>query len=52
MAARDLRLLVAYLVLVSVGTLLAGIGMRSPQAVSALLYYLIHTTLITGGCFC
>lgn len=51
MAARDLRLLVAYLVLVSVGTLLAGIGMRSPQAVSALLYYLIHTTLITGGLF-
>ncbi|BBI61003.1 hypothetical protein HSBAA_23090 [Vreelandella sulfidaeris] len=52
MAARDLRLLVAYLVLVSVGTLLAGIGIRSPQAVSALLYYLIHTTLITGGCSC
>lgn len=51
MAARDLRLLVAYLVLVSVGTLLAGIGMRSPQAVSALLFYLIHTTLITGGMF-
>ena len=51
MAARDLRLLVAYLVLVSVGTLLAGIGMRSPQAVSALLYYLIHTTSITGGLF-
>lgn len=51
MAARDLRLLVAYLVLVSVGTLLAGIGIRSPQAVSALLYYLIHTTLITGGLF-
>ena len=51
MAARDLRLLVAYLVLVSVGTLLAGIGMRSPEAVSALLYYLIHTTLITGGLF-
>lgn len=50
-AARDLRLLVAYLVLVSVGTLLAGIGMRSPEAVSALLYYLIHTTLITGGLF-
>tara|TARA_R110002012_G_scaffold61766_2_gene162057 strand:+ start:2715 stop:4226 length:1512 start_codon:yes stop_codon:yes gene_type:complete len=51
MAAQDLRLLVAYLVLVSVGTLLAGVGMRSPQAVSALLYYLIHTTLITGGLF-
>ncbi|WP_017430047.1 monovalent cation/H+ antiporter subunit D [Vreelandella jeotgali] len=51
LAARDLRLLVAYLILVSVGTLLAGIGMRSPEAVSALLYYLIHTTLVTGGLF-
>ncbi|MGO3003765.1 MAG: monovalent cation/H+ antiporter subunit D, partial [Halomonas sp.] len=51
MAARDLRLLVAYLVLVSVGTLLAGIGIGTPQAISALLYYLIHTTLITGGLF-
>ncbi|RUR26055.1 monovalent cation/H+ antiporter subunit D [Vreelandella andesensis] len=50
-AARDLRLLVAYLVLISVGTLLAGIGMRSPAATSALLFYLIHTTLITGGLF-
>lgn len=51
LAARDLRLLVAYLVLVSVGTLLAGIGMGSPEAISALLYYLVHTTLITGGLF-
>lgn len=51
LAARDLRLLVAYLVLVSVGTLLAGIGMGSPDATAALLYYLIHTTLITGGLF-
>ncbi|MEE3213988.1 MAG: monovalent cation/H+ antiporter subunit D, partial [Pseudomonadota bacterium] len=45
LAARDLRLLVAYLVLVSVGTLLAGVGMRSPAAVSGLLFYLVHTTL-------
>lgn len=51
LAARDLRLLVAYLVLLSVGTLLVGVGMRSAQATSALLYYLIHTTLITGGLF-
>ncbi|MBZ5486586.1 monovalent cation/H+ antiporter subunit D [Halomonas aquamarina] len=50
-AARDLRLLVAYLVLISVGTLLAGVGIRTPAAISALLYYLIHTTLITGGLF-
>ncbi|QFU00635.1 Na(+)/H(+) antiporter subunit D [Halomonas sp. THAF5a] len=51
LAARDLRLLVAYLVVISVGTLLAGIGMGSPEAVSALLYYLVHSTLVTGGLF-
>ncbi|ALM51600.1 monovalent cation/H+ antiporter subunit D [Halomonas huangheensis] len=51
LAARDLRMLVAYLVLVSVGTLLAGVGMRSPAAISALLFYLVHTTLATGGLF-
>ena len=51
LAARDLRLMVAYLVVISVGTLLAGIGMGSPEAVSALLYYLVHSTLITGALF-
>ncbi|MEQ6888673.1 monovalent cation/H+ antiporter subunit D [Halomonas sp. CS7] len=51
LAARDLRLMVAYLVVVSVGTLLAGIGMGSPEAVSALLFYLVHSTLITGALF-
>ncbi|WP_372611054.1 monovalent cation/H+ antiporter subunit D [Halomonas sp.] len=51
LAARDLRLMVAYLVLVSVGTLLAGIGMGSPAATGALLYYLVHSTLVTGGLF-
>ncbi|WP_447553262.1 monovalent cation/H+ antiporter subunit D [Vreelandella sp. EE22] len=51
MAARDLRLLIAYLVLLSVGTLLVSAGLRSEAAGSALLYYLIHTTLITGGLF-
>ncbi|GHB00168.1 monovalent cation/H+ antiporter subunit D [Modicisalibacter luteus] len=50
-AARDLRTQVAYLILVSIGTLLAGIGMNSQQATSALLYYMIHTTLVTGGLF-
>ncbi|MCP1313395.1 MULTISPECIES: monovalent cation/H+ antiporter subunit D [unclassified Halomonas] len=51
LASRDLRQLIAYLVLLSVGTLLASAGMRSESAASALLYYLIHTTLITGGLF-
>ncbi|MCW4149463.1 monovalent cation/H+ antiporter subunit D [Halomonas sp. 18H] len=51
LAARDLRLLVAYLVLVSAGTLLAGVGMGTPAATASLLYYLLHTTLVTGGLF-
>ncbi|CBV43400.1 monovalent cation/H+ antiporter subunit D [Halomonas elongata] len=51
LAARDLRLLVAYLVLVSAGTLLAGVGMDTPEATASLLYYLVHTTLVTGGLF-
>ncbi len=50
-AARDLRGQIAYLIILSVGTLLAGIGMNSLAAQSALLYYLPHTTLITGGLF-
>ncbi|XKE46327.1 monovalent cation/H+ antiporter subunit D [Halomonas organivorans] len=51
LASRDLRLMVAYLVLVSVGTLLVGVGMGTVAATSALLYYLVHTTLVTGGLF-
>lgn len=40
LAARDLRPLIAYLVLVSVGTLLAGTALGTPAATTALLYYL------------
>ncbi|MCE8033483.1 monovalent cation/H+ antiporter subunit D [Halomonas sp. MCCC 1A11057] len=50
-AARDLRPLIAYLVLVSVGTLLAAAALGTPAAVTALLYYLPHTTLICGALF-
>jgi multicomponent K+:H+ antiporter subunit D len=51
MAARGLREQVAYLVLASVATLLIGVGVNSPQALGATLYYLIHSTLIAGGMF-
>jgi multicomponent K+:H+ antiporter subunit D len=51
LAARDLRTLIAYLVLVSVGTLLAGTALATPAAITALLYYLPHTTLICGALF-
>ncbi|AXY42426.1 monovalent cation/H+ antiporter subunit D [Halomonas sp. JS92-SW72] len=51
LAARDLRTLVAYLVLVSVGTLLAGLALGSVDAVGALLFYLPHTTLACGALY-
>lgn len=46
-----LTALVAYLVVVSVGTLLAGIGLMSVAGIAAALYYLPHTTLTTAGMF-
>jgi len=51
MAARGLREQVAYLVLASVATLLIAVGLNNPMALSAGLYYLIHSTLIAGGMF-
>ncbi|MGJ7456449.1 monovalent cation/H+ antiporter subunit D [Halomonas sp. RA08-2] len=51
LASRDLRTLVAYLVLVSVGTLLAGQALGTIDAIGALLYYLPHTTLACGALY-
>ncbi len=51
LAATSLQGLLAYLVIVSVGTLLAGIGLGTPEALSAALYYLLHSTWIGGGLF-
>ncbi len=50
-AASSLTSLLAYLVLVSVGTLLAGIAVGSEAALSATLYYLIHSTWVIAGLF-
>jgi multicomponent K+:H+ antiporter subunit D len=51
MAARGLREQVAYLVLASVATLLIGVGINTHLALSASIYYLIHSTMIAGGMF-
>lgn len=51
LAARELRRQVAYLVLVSVGTLLLGVAMNSQQALAASLYYLVHSTWICAALF-
>ncbi|MFB1010563.1 MAG: monovalent cation/H+ antiporter subunit D [Thiopseudomonas sp.] len=50
-AASTLQLMLAWLVLVSVGTLLAGISLASEQSISASLYYLLHSTWGMAGMF-
>jgi multicomponent K+:H+ antiporter subunit D len=51
LAARQLRQQVAYLVIVSVGTLLLGLALNSAAALSAALYYLLHSTWICAALF-
>ncbi|WP_110668706.1 monovalent cation/H+ antiporter subunit D [Salinicola halophilus] len=51
LSARDLRTQVAYLIIISVGTLLVGVSMNREAPIAALLYYMIHTTLVSGGLF-
>ncbi|AEJ04716.1 putative monovalent cation/H+ antiporter subunit D [Stutzerimonas stutzeri] len=51
LAARNLQVMLAYLVVASVGTLLAGIALGNAQGLAAALYYLIHSTLIAGALF-
>jgi len=51
LAARNLQVLLAYLVVVSVGTLLAGVALGTDVGLAAALCYLVHSTLIAGGLF-
>ncbi|MFN3580031.1 MAG: monovalent cation/H+ antiporter subunit D [Pseudomonas sp.] len=51
LASSSLNGLVAYLVVLSVGTLLAGISLGTPEALVASLYYLIHSTWVSGALF-
>lgn len=51
LAAHSLTRLVAYLTVASVGTILAGIGLFTPQAMSAALYYMVHSTLVIAALF-
>jgi multicomponent K+:H+ antiporter subunit D len=51
LAARRLRELVAYLIVVSAGTMLAAIGLFSAEGVAAALYYLAHSTLVGAALF-
>ncbi|MBC8745787.1 MULTISPECIES: monovalent cation/H+ antiporter subunit D [Paraburkholderia] len=51
LAVSSLKTTTGYLVLVSVGLLIAAVAQQTPLAWSALLYYLISTTLCTGALF-
>jgi len=51
LGAASLERLVAYLVIVSVGTIAAGLALQTPEAIAATLYYLIHSTWIAGALF-
>lgn len=51
LAAQDLRKLTANLVVVSVGTLVALVAIQHVSATAALLYYLVHSTIICAALF-
>jgi multicomponent K+:H+ antiporter subunit D len=51
LAARNLRTQISYLLIISIGTLIAGFALHSQAALSASLYYLIHSTLICGALY-
>ncbi len=49
LAAQNLRRLVGYMLLSSVGTILIGIALFNTQAWSAALFYLVHSTLVVAA---
>jgi len=51
LGAKRLGTVVAYLVVMSVGTLVAALAFGELQALGPALYYLLHSTLICGGLF-
>ncbi len=51
LAAHSLARLVSYLTVASVGTILVGVGLFTPAAMSAALYYMVHSTLVIAALF-
>ncbi len=51
LAAHSMGRLVAYLTVSSVGTILAGVGLFTPETLSAALYYALHSTVVIAGLF-
>jgi multicomponent K+:H+ antiporter subunit D len=51
LAAHSLARLVAYLTVASIGLILAGVGLFTTAAMSAALYYTVHSTLVIAALF-
>ncbi|EKE44493.1 NADH dehydrogenase (quinone) [Oceaniovalibus guishaninsula JLT2003] len=51
LGARRLGILAAFAVLASMGTLMVGVALITPQATAAAIYYLIHSTLAAAALF-
>lgn len=51
LAARDLRMLVAWLVIGSAGTLLTALALGTADATAAALFYMPHSTFAAGAAF-
>lgn len=51
LAAHQFGRLVAYLTVSSVGTILVGVGLFTPETLSAALYYTLHSTVAIAGLF-
>lgn len=51
LASKDMRKLIANLIVVSAGTLIALASLQHMQATAAAIYYLIHSTLVCAALF-
>ncbi|HRK37954.1 MAG TPA: monovalent cation/H+ antiporter subunit D [Burkholderiaceae bacterium] len=51
LAAQHMSRLVAYLTVSSVGTIMASVGLFTPDTLSAALYYTLHSTIVIAGLF-
>lgn len=51
LAAHRMSRLIAYLTVSSVGTILACVGLFTPETLSAALYYTLHSTIVIAGLF-
>ncbi|HLV25799.1 MAG TPA: monovalent cation/H+ antiporter subunit D [Gemmatimonadales bacterium] len=51
LASRNLRTMIGYLLIASVGTMLAGFGLFSREGIGGALYYLLHSTVTYAALF-